>query len=45
MYSIIKDDTDFNTYRPYIHELLDLIIKHRITPPIYLTFILEYLEG
>ena len=44
MYSIIKDDTDFNTYRPYIHELLDLIIKHRITPPIYLTFILEYLE-
>lgn len=44
MYSIIKDNTDFNTYRPYIHELLDLIIKHRITPPIYLTFILEYLE-
>lgn len=44
MYSIIKDNTDFNTYRPYIHELLDLIIKHRITPPIYLIFILEYLE-
>lgn len=44
MYSIIKDNTDFNTYRSYIHELLDLIIKHRITPSIYLTFILEYLE-
>lgn len=43
IYFIIKNDTDFNTYRPYIHELLDLIIKHRITPPIHLTFILEYL--
>ncbi|MFT7004938.1 MAG: hypothetical protein ACJAWW_002304, partial [Sulfurimonas sp.] len=44
IYFIIKNDTDFNTYRPYIHELLDLIIKHRITPPIYFSFILEYLE-
>ena len=44
IYFIIKNDTDFNTYRPYIHELLDLIIKHRITPPMHLTFILEYLE-
>lgn len=44
IYFVIKNDSDFNTYKPYIHELLDLIIKHRITPPIYLTFILEYLE-
>lgn len=44
IYFVIKNNSDFNTYRPYIHELLDLIIKHRITPPIYLTFILEYLK-
>lgn len=44
IYFIIKNGTDFNTYRPYIHELLDLIIKHRITPPIHFTVILEYLE-
>lgn len=44
IYFAIKNDSVFNTYRPYIHELLDLIIKYRITPPIYLTFILEYLE-
>ncbi|WP_419768898.1 SMEK domain-containing protein [Arcobacter sp.] len=44
IYSILKDNTDFNTYKPYIHELLDLIIKHRITPSIYLIFILENLE-
>lgn len=43
IYFTIKNGTDINTYRPYIHELLDLIIKHRITPPIHLTFILEYL--
>ena len=44
MYSIIKDNMDFNSYKPYIHELLDLIIKHRITPSIYLIFILENLK-
>jgi len=44
IYFILKNDSDFSTYKPYMHELLDLIIKHRITPSIYLIFILEYLE-
>lgn len=44
IYSNIKNNRDFNIYKPYIDELLDLIIKYRLSPSIYLTFILEYLE-
>jgi hypothetical protein len=41
---IIKNDTELNLYRHYIHELLDLIIQYRFTPSIFLVFILENLE-
>lgn len=43
MFRLIKNDTNFITYKPYIHELLNLMIEYRFTPSTYLIFILEYL--
>lgn len=41
---IQKDISIYDFYKVYIIELLDLIIKYRFTPSIYLTFILEKLS-
>ncbi|WP_418180582.1 SMEK domain-containing protein [Aliarcobacter lanthieri] len=41
---IQKNISIYNLYKVYIIELLDLIIKYRFTPSIYLTFILEKLS-
>ncbi|MGJ0493256.1 SMEK domain-containing protein [Aliarcobacter cryaerophilus] len=43
-FQIQEDISTYNLYKSYILELLDLIIKYRFTPSIYLTFILEKLS-